>query len=159
MKYDSIIVGERVINAAGKEGTIVSVSRNGAVKVKFVGDSFGGEFMFDPFLSGHIKFANQELQKTIDDEIAKEYQQTLDVVNASIAKKKDKQTFYITKDNDDSTKEIIYRLKCDKDQAYTVFCFVVSEQQKEYRASGFTIKWRVVRMFDSQTDEQICQES
>ena len=95
MKYDSSIVGERVINAAGKEGTIVSVSRNGAVKVKFVGDSFGGEFMFDPFLSGHIKFANQELQKTIDDEIAKEYQQTLDVVNASIAKKKDKQTFYL----------------------------------------------------------------
>ena len=159
MKYDSSIVGEKVINAASKDGTIVSVSRDGAVKVKFVGDVFDGEFMFDPFLSAHIKFANQELQKPIADEIAKEYQQTLDIVNASIAKKKDKQTFYITKDNDDGTKEIIYRLKCDKDQAYTVFCFVVSEQQKEYRASGFTIKWRVVRMFDFETDEQICQES
>lgn len=76
MKYDSSIVGEKVINAAGKEGTIVSVSRDGAVKVKFVGDVFDGEFMFDPFLSGHIKFANQELQTIIDDEIAKEYQKT-----------------------------------------------------------------------------------
>ena len=75
MKYDSSIVGERVINAAGKEGTIISVSRDGSVKVKFAGDTFGGEFMFDPFLSGHIKFANQELQKPIDDEISKEYQQ------------------------------------------------------------------------------------
>ena len=66
MKYDSSIVGEKVINAAGKEGTIISVSRDGAVKVKFVGNAFDGEFMFDPFLSGHIKFANQELQKPID---------------------------------------------------------------------------------------------
>ena len=29
MKYDSSIVGEKVINAAGKEGTIISVSRDG----------------------------------------------------------------------------------------------------------------------------------
>ena len=86
MKYDSSIVGEKVVNAAGKDGTIVSVSRDGAVKVKFVGDVFDGEFMFDPFLSGHIKFANQELQTIIDDEIAKEYQKTLDVLNSSIAK-------------------------------------------------------------------------
>ena len=28
MKYDSSIVGEKVINAAGKDGTIVSVSRS-----------------------------------------------------------------------------------------------------------------------------------
>ena len=45
----------------------MSVSRDGAVKVKFVGDVFDGEFMFDPFLSGHIKFANLELQTIIDD--------------------------------------------------------------------------------------------
>lgn len=74
MKYDSSIVGEKVINAAGKEGTIISVSRDGAVKVKFVGNAFDGEFMFDPFLSGHIKFANQELQKPIDDDINKQKQ-------------------------------------------------------------------------------------
>ena len=87
MKYDSSIVDEKVINAAGKEGTIISVSRDGAVKVNFVGNAFDGEFMFDPFLSGHIKFANQELQTIIDDQIAKEYQKTLDVLNSSIAKK------------------------------------------------------------------------
>ena len=159
MKYDSSIVGEIVINASGREGKVVGVSRDGAVKVKFAGDAFGGEYMFDPFLSGHIKFKNPELQKPIDDEIAKEYQKTLDIVKASIAAKKDKQTFYITKDNADGTREIIYKLKCDIEQAYTVFGFVVYEQQKEYRASSFTVKWRVVRMFDSKTDEQICQES
>ena len=159
MKYDSSIVGKKVIDAFGKEGTIISVGKDGAIKVRFGGDTLGGEYMFDPFLCGHIKFTDPELQKPIDDEIEEERQRILSVVNASVAKKKDKQTFYITKDNNDGTKEVICRLKCDRDQAYTVFGFVVSEQQKEYRASGFTVKWRVVRMFDSQTDEQICQES
>lgn len=46
MKYDSSIVGEKVINAAGKEGTIISVSRDGAVKVKFVGNAFDTDTTF-----------------------------------------------------------------------------------------------------------------
>ena len=159
MKYDSSIVGEKVINASGKEGKIVSVSKDGTFKVKFDGDVFGGEYMFDPFISGHIKFINAELQKPIDDEIAKEYQKILDIVKASTTTKKDEQTYYITKDKEDGSKEVIYRLKCDIEQAYTVFGFVVSEQQKAYRSSNFKIKWRVVRMFDATTDAQICQES
>ena len=60
MKYDSSIVGEKVINAAGKEGTIICVSRDGAVKVKFVGNAIDGEFMFDPFLSGHITYDEEK---------------------------------------------------------------------------------------------------
>ncbi len=159
MKYDSSIVGEKVIDESGREGTIINVGKDGAIKVRFTGDEFCGEYRFDPFLSEHIKFVNSELQKPIDDEIAKERQKTVDIVNASIAKKRDKQTFHITKDNDDGTKEVVYRLKCDRNQAYTIFCFAITEQQKEYRASGFTIKWRVIRLFDSQTGEQIHQES
>ena len=34
MKYDSSIVGEKVINAAGKKGTIMSVSRDGELNAK-----------------------------------------------------------------------------------------------------------------------------
>ena len=82
-----------------------------------------------------------------------------DLIKNSLASKKSEETFYITKDTPDGTKEIVYRLKCDKEQAYTIFGFVIREQQKEYRDSNFAIKWRVIRMFDSKTSAQICQES
>ena len=82
-----------------------------------------------------------------------------DLMKNSLASKKSEETFYITKDNPDGTKELVYRLKCDQEQAYTIFCFVIREQQKEYKDSNFTIKWRVIRMFDSKTGVQICQES
>lgn len=159
MKYDSSIVGEAVITPSGKDGTIISVSKDGAVKVRFKEDAFGGEYMFDPFLSGHIKFVNVALQAPIDAEIERLYQEQMARVKTYIAKSGEKATFYITKDKADGTKETVCKLKCDKNQAYDVFGFVVMEQQKEYRASGFSIKWRVVRMFDCKTNEQICQES
>ena len=69
MKYDSSIVGEKVLNASGKEGKITKVSKEGAVSVRFAGDAFGGEFMFDPFLSGHVIFVNPKLQAAVDKEI------------------------------------------------------------------------------------------
>ena len=80
-------------------------------------------------------------------------------IKDSLATRQREETFYITKDNDDGGKEIVYKLKCDKEQALNIFSFVIREQQKEYRKSNFTIKWRIIRMFDSKTDEQICQES
>ena len=82
-----------------------------------------------------------------------------DIIQNSISTKKSEETFYITKDNQDGSREVVYRLKCDQEQAYTIFGFVIREQQKEYRDSNFTIKWCVIRMFDSKTDVQICQES
>lgn len=81
------------------------------------------------------------------------------LIKNSITDKKAEETFYITKDNPDGTKEIIYKLKCEKEQAFTIFNFVVREQKKEYTNSNGSIKWRVVRMFDSRADEQVCQES
>ena len=159
MKYDSSMVGEKVINASGKEGIITKVSKNGAISVRFTGDAFGGEFMFDPFLSGHIKFASTELQSKIDKEKEEIKNRQINLVNASIANNGDKETFYITKDNADGTREVVYRLKCGVNDAFNVFGYVVSEQQNEFRASNFTIKWRVVRMFNSETGNMICQES
>lgn len=159
MKYDSSIVGEKVLNASGKEGKITKVSKEGAVSVRFVGDAFGGEFMFDPFLSGHVRFVNAELQAAVDKEIEEVRNKQLKVVNDSVATEGDKETFYITKDNADGTKEVVYRLKCGENDAFTVFGFVASEQQKEFIKSNFTIKWRVIRMFNSETGLQVCQES
>ena len=159
MEYDSSIIGEKVVDASGREGTVVKPNTKGAVKVKFNGDCFGGEYMVDPFLSGYLRFVNPELQKPIDVEIGRMRQELIEMVNNCVAQEGDVETFYITKDNKDKTKEIIYRLKCDKEKAYKIFSFVVSEQQKEVRASKFSIKWRVVRMFDAKNNEQICQES
>ena len=76
-----------------------------------------------------------------------------------IAKTADEETFYITKDFVDGTKEVVCRLKCNNAQAHAVFLRIICEQQKEFRASNFKIKWRVVRMFNSETGLQICQES
>ena len=81
------------------------------------------------------------------------------IIKDSLAVKQGEETFYITKDNKDGTKEIVYKLKCDIEQAFNVFSFVIREQQKDYRDSNFTIKWRIIRMFDSKTEEQNCQES
>jgi hypothetical protein len=159
MRYDSNILGEKVLNASGKEGKITKVSKEGAISVRFMGDAFDGEFMFDPFLSGHVVFVNPKLQAAVDKEIEEVRNRQLEAVNASVATEGDQETFYITKDNSDGTKEIIYKLKCSENDAFIVFGFVASEQQKEFIKSNFTIKWRVIRMFDSATGLQICQES
>ena len=47
-----------------------------------------------------------------------------DLIKNSLASKKSEETFYITKDNPDGTKELVYRLKCDKEQAYTILALL-----------------------------------
>lgn len=158
MKYDVSLVGERVVDLSNKEGVITKVA-NGNVTIKFEGDRNEGTFLFDPFIGGNVKFKNEELQKMINDEIDQIYVDQLNIVNASISSRKSEETYYITKDRPDGSKEKIYGLKCDQEQAFVVFGFVVREQQKEYRASGCTIPWRIVRLYNSKTGEQICQES
>ena len=81
------------------------------------------------------------------------------IIQNSIATKRSDETFYITKDNLDGSREVVCRLKCDQEQAHVIFNFIIREQQKEYRDSNFTIKWRVIRMFDEKTQEQICWEA
>ena len=73
-------------------------------------------------------------------------------------KSKKQMTYYITLDNEDGTKEIVYKLKSPQQEAMRVFLHVILEQQKEYRKPENNSKWRVVRIFDS-NDIQIAQES
>ena len=86
-------------------------------------------------------------------------QELYTILISHIAHNKKDETFYITKDNEDGTREVVYRLKCTQEQAYTVFDYVIRAQQKERRLSNFSIRWRVIRLFDSLTDVQLCQES
>ena len=69
------------------------------------------------------------------------------------------ETFYIVKANEDGTEEVVCRLKCSKEDAYSVFTLIIKDQQKEYRKAGGRIKWRVIRLFDSENNQQIAQES
>ena len=86
-------------------------------------------------------------------------QELYTILISHITHNKKDETFYITKDNEDGTREVVYRLKCTQEQAYTVFDYVIRAQQKERRLSNFSIRWRVIRLFDSLTDVQLCQES
>ena len=79
-------------------------------------------------------------------------------INQLTAKTKKQMTYYITLDNEDGTKEIVYKLKCPQQEAMRVFLHVIITQQKEYRKPENNSKWRVVRLFDS-NDIQIAQES
>ena len=156
MDYKSTI-GEKVVSYDGVSGKITEVDKSGYVHIKFEGDSFAGGYMYDPFLNEDVKFEKQELQALIDAKLLEINQQCINLVNASIAANKSEETYYITKDNEDGTAELVYSLKCDKQSAYRIFDHVVREQQKEYRR--LHNKWRRIKMFDSKTGEQIAQES
>lgn len=83
---------------------------------------------------------------------------TASEISQLITKSKKQMTYYITLDRIDGTKEIVYMLKCPLQEAMRVFLHVVFQQQKEYRKPENNLKWRIVRIFDS-NDVQIAQES
>ena len=60
MKYDSSIVGEKVINAAGKEGTIISVSRDGAVTASWA--RLSNRYLLDKMNSLRIRIRSASLK-------------------------------------------------------------------------------------------------
>lgn len=66
--------------------------------------------------------------------------------------------FYITKDNNDGTKEVVKEINCNKEEAYEMFQQIVDEQCYEYHTAKTLARWRVIRLFDSK-DNQIAQES
>ena len=131
----------------------------------WVPEKIGYEKVFSMLKKGGVfaRFANHPYRDKgnleLSNEIDQIYVDQLNIVNASIASRKREEAYYITKDRPDGSKEKIYGLKCDQEQAFVVFGFVVREQQKEYRASGCTIPWRIVRLYNSKTGKQICQES
>ena len=159
MKYDASYVGKKVLKPSGEEGVITAISPSGGISTRFQGDLFGGEYMFDPFLSGHLKFADEALQAAVDAEIAQLRQDKMDRVQKYIVSKGGKARFCVTLDCPDGSVEAVYYLNCNEEQAYEAFSLAVDEQARSYRASGFSQKWRVVRLFDAKTNELLCQES
>ena len=158
MKYDASIVGEEVLSGE-KKGKVTKAGKDGVISIKFAGERQERGYLFDPFVGGFVKFVNPELQKAVDEEIEGIRQEQLKTLNACLAKKGEKEDFYVTKDNPDGSKEVIYRIKGEREQAFVVFSFVVQEQVKEYRKPTNTKKWRIVRLFDAKTGEQLAQES
>ena len=84
--------------------------------------------------------------------------ETLEQINKLIVKEKEQASYYITLDNEDKTKEVVFYLDCTLEDAREVFRYVIKEQQKVYRKSNYKIKWRVVRLFNS-NNELLAQES
>ena len=106
MDYKSTI-SEKVVRYDGVSGKITEVDKSGYVHIKFEGDSFAGGYMYDPFLNEDVKFEKQELQALIDAKLLEINQQGINLVNASIAANKSEETYYITKDNEDGTAELV----------------------------------------------------
>ncbi len=159
MKFDISLIGERVISIFGKQGTITRVEDDGKVSVEFDGEYRESGYLYCPFFTGDLKFEKTELQEQIDKIIEEQEKEELELVNSLLATKKSQERYYITLDNEDGTREVVYRLKSNRKNAFIVFGYAVKQQQKEYRKPENKKRWRVVRMFDSKTNEQICQES
>ena len=161
MDYKNVI-GERIINVYdGKSGKIKDVDKNGFIEIEMDGE-YPGSYMFDPFIDGILKFERKELQDEIDKIILSIDKKDEELIKRNSTADKNKIKYFITLDNTDGTKEIIYELDSSKDEAYNVMGYVVHKQQLEMRKAmsmGLEFHWRVVRLFDYITKEQICQES
>lgn len=66
--------------------------------------------------------------------------------------------FYITKDNDDGSREVVKEVNGSRDEAYEIFLKIVDDQCYEYHTSKTLSQWRVIRLFDADNN-QIAQES
>ena len=155
MDYKNVI-GESITRYDGVHGVITKIE-NGAIFLQYDDDLFSGGYLFDPFLREDAFFDNEELQKEIDDEINLIKQTELELIKKSIAKSIEDEKYYITQTNDDGSITKIYSLDCNKESAYRVFSHAIHEQQREYRL--LNNKWKVLRMFETQTGKMIAQES
>ena len=102
---------------------------------------------------------NSERQKQIDAKVNELHEKAKATMHKYMVDSSKGETFRITKDNEDGSTEVVCRLKCSKEDAYSVFTLIIKDQQKEYRKAGGRIKWRVIRLFDSENNQQIAQES
>ena len=68
-----------------------------------------------------------------------------------------KQTYTITKDNEDGTKETVFSKCCSEVCVMREFMRIINEQTVIYRTGELKI-WRTIRVFNSK-GEQVAQES
>ena len=156
MNYKNSI-GERVL-VDGCEGTIVDVWNDGTIVIQSDDSPFREHYMFDVFLNGDGVFLNPNLQKQVDNSIAELAQKDEEYIKAHSCSDKIYAEYTITLDNEDGTKEEIYLLPCEKEEAYSVFSCIIRKQARVYKRGRAGIKWRVVRLWDK-AGHQIAQES
>lgn len=70
----------------------------------------------------------------------------------------EKQTYKITKDNADGSREVVWSLKCTEPTALEKFNEIVEQQANELHVLKTIPAWRVVRLLDEQGNE-ITRES
>lgn len=69
-----------------------------------------------------------------------------------------KNEYYITKDNNDGTREIVAKFIATEQEAWKRFDDVIKVQLNEYRVLKTLPRWRIIRLFDC-NNKQIAQES
>lgn len=154
----STAVGQEVICRDERKGKITKVDGSGQVTIKMEDGGFGdGGYLYDPFLNEDFRFADPTWQSRVDAELEEIRQYAEELIKKNLVKEDEEASFYITKDREDGTKETVLRLTGTPQEARYLFGYVIKEQAKVFRHGGG--KWRVVRLFDAKTGEQIAQES
>ena len=152
-------VGETVVRYDGVKGIITQVDEGNVVHIQFDGERFAGGYLYDPFINEDVRFVNTEWQNPIDEIINELHEKALKTMKKYMVDSSKEETFRITKDNEDGSKEVVCRLRCTEEDAYRIFALFIKDQQKEYRKADGRIRWRVIRLFDSVNNQQIAQES
>ncbi len=65
----------------------------------------------------------------------------------------EKQTYKITKDNSDGSKEVVWSLKCTQATALEKFNEIVEQQANELHVLKTISAWRAIRLFDEHDNE------
>ena len=150
-------VGQEVISHDGRNGRITKVDESN-IYIEMENHGFGsGGYLYDPFLHEDFRFADSEWQNKVDEAIGKIDQEAVKLIEKNTVNDPAEEVYRITKDNEDGTRETVFRLKGTRQEAFYVFGHVITEQGRVFRRGG--IKWRVVRLFDAKTGEQLAQES
>lgn len=155
----STAVGQEVLSRDERKGKITKVSDSGCVTIKMDDGGFGdGGYLYDPFINEDFKFVDPVWQGKVEAVLAEIQKEAEDLKKKVCVPEEEEADFYITKDCEKCKPETVLRIKGTVQEAEFLFGCVIKEQQKEFR-SGKMEKWRVVRLFDAKTGNQLAQES
>ena len=159
MDYKSAI-GQKVFRSSDKaEGVLEKVDNTGTIYIKYKDGRLSGGYLFDPFISEHLVFADPARQQEIDREIDRIDNEQKALIDRAKALRKDEETYYVTLKNEDGADETVLSLHCSEEEAFQAFAYVVKEQQREFRRAHDRFKWRQVKLFETETGKKLAQES